>query len=359
MKNSQQSTDRPLQPDADDSAHAEFWSTSRSRSWLWPAAALIVILVVVVVIGRLGQTPGESLPASSPAPARAVVPERSLTIVANPGASSSSGLPSYRIGIRSDGQRYDDGIPATLDGNQVVRVRDTAGLPIGSTVLVAGWALSQPCMKMGVGSQCPLVLSDAPFLSDATVSLQMSGQAAFNSDHGPRIFQATVQPGDCSAAPTAACGPSLNVGDPLWTGDALTNTGPITPGPLLEVLSVDNLNLDFKPFEESGYCPLNWPYQSYIVSSPSVPRAEWASLPIRLVVVYASADALASDGAANRTAAASMSAFDASNRCVSIPGGVNDAAWVAFDNAMVLTGYDDAGIRVQIRDILEQLASAS
>src|SRR5689334_13495486 len=121
MKNSQQSADPPLQPDTDDDSHAEFGTTSRSRSWLWPAAALVVILVVVVVIGRLGQTPGESLPASSPVPPRAVVPERSLTIVANPGASSSSGLPSYRIGIRSDGQRYDDGIPANLDGNQVVR----------------------------------------------------------------------------------------------------------------------------------------------------------------------------------------------------------------------------------------------
>jgi len=359
MMNSQQSADPPLQPDSDDDSHSEFGTTSRSRSWLWPAAALVVILVVVVVIGRLGQTPGESLPASSPAPPRAVVPQRSLTIVANPGASSSSGLPSYRIGIRSDGQRYDDGIPATLDGDQVVRVRDAAALPTGSTVLVAGWAQSQPCMNMGLGSQCPLVLSDAPFVSDATVSLQMSGQAAYDSNEGPSIFQATVQASDCSAGSTGVCLPELNVGDALWTGDAETNTGPIASGRLLAVLSADNFQLDFKPFEESGYCPLNWPFQSYIVSSPTVPRAEWPSLPIRLVVVYSSPDALASDGAANRTAAASMSAFDASNRCVSIPGGVNDAAWVAFDNAMVLTGYDYPGIRVQVHDVLEQLASAS
>ena len=40
------------------------------------------------------------------------------------------------------------------------------------------------------------------------------------------------------------------------------------------------------------------------------------------------------------------------------PVGVNNAAWVAFDNAMVLTGYDDPGIRVQIRDVLEQAAAA-
>ena len=147
MKNSQQTTDPPLPPDVEDSPHAGFGSTSRSRSWLWPAAALIVVLVIAVAIGRLGQTPGESLPVDLPVPPppRAFVPDRSLTPVANPGGAATSSVPGYRIGIRSDGDRYDDGIPAVLNGDQVVRVRDAATLPSGSTVLVAGWAQRSLC----------------------------------------------------------------------------------------------------------------------------------------------------------------------------------------------------------------------
>jgi hypothetical protein len=360
MTSSKSPPDHPPATDADgDESHAQFGSTGRSRSWLWPAAGFVAILLAVVVIGRLGQTPTEVVP-PEPTAVRpvAVVPERSLTFVASPGRSTAAGLPAYRIGIRSDGQRYDDGIPAVLNGNQVVRVRDAAALPVGSTALVGGWAQTSACMNLGLGSKCPLVLSDAPFLSDATVTLPLTGQAAFVDEQGAQIYQATVQAGDCSTGVAADCLPELNVGDPLWSGDASTNAGPIMPGRLLGDLFVRNLNLDFKPFEESGYCPLNWPYQSYVVSSPTVPRAEWSGLPIRLVVLYSSPQALDSEGTSNRNAAASMTAFDASNRCVSIPGGVNDAAWVVLDNAMVLTGFDDPGIRTQIRDVLEEAASA-
>lgn len=341
-------------------SHAEFGSTGRSRTWLWPAAAFVAILLAVVVVGRLGQTPGESIP-PDPTPLHpvAVVPERSLSTVTSPGRSTAAGLPAYRIGIRSDGERYDDGIPARLNGNQVVRVRDAATLPTGSTVLVGGWSQTGGCMNLGLQSKCPVVLSDAPFLSDASVSLQLTGQAAFGDEQGAQIYQATVQAGDCSTGTSGGCLPELNVGEAIWSGDAATNTGPIKPGTLLAELSTDNLNLDFKPFEESGYCPLDWPYQSYAVSSPTLPRAEWASLPIRLVVLYSTPQALDSDGTTNRNRAASMTAFDASNRCVSIPGGVNDAAWVVLDNAMVLTGFDDPGIRTQIRDVLDKVASAN
>ena len=131
---------------------------------------------------------------------------------------------------------------------------------------------------------------------------------------------------------------------------------PVGPGVLLADLSAKFPNLQFKAFEESGYCPVTWPFQSYVVSSPDVPRAMWVSLPVRLIVIYPTDEALATDGVANRAAAANMSAFDASNRCVSIPGGVNDNAWVVRDNAMVLTAIDDPGTRTAVRTLLSALA---
>lgn len=352
MTRSQRPTDHPPTPEVDTEPHSDFGSTPRARSWLWPVAGVIVVLVAVVVVGKLGPTPGETLPEPSARPAAQMfVPGRSLTPVAHPGASSSS-LPGYRIGIRSGDERYDDGIPASLDGNQVVRVRDAASLPVGSTVLVGGWVQRPSCTAPS--SACPATLSDGPFQSSRTITVSLVGQAAFEDAHNARIYLASVQDDlSCTYSVAETCLPELSVGEALWSGDGATTTAPFTPAAVLGDVAERFPELEFKPFEESSYCPLMWPYQAYIATSPTVPRAMWTGLPIRLVVVYPSPEERIADGNVNRVAAAGMSAFDASNRCVSIPGGLNDRTWVVRDNVMVLTGLDSPEVRTQLEAILD------
>ncbi len=256
------------------------------------------------------------------------------------------------MGIRVEGDRYNDGIPAVLDGDPVVRVRDTILLPEGSVVLVGGWTHRTICTGGVTGpGVCPLTLSDVPFGSTRVDALALVGKAVFEFVEGPRVFQATIQ-GDSNCDPDS-CLPRLSVGDALWTGDSSTSTSPIDAAAALAELSAQFPKLDFTPFEEATSCPVRWPIQSYVVSVPDVPRAQWPGLPIRLVMLYPSVDDLTADSPASRSASAAITPFDASNRCVSIPGGVDDSAWVVRDNAMVLLGPDDPGVRAQVTHALD------
>ena len=212
--------DVPLASTTGDGEPATLAGTPRSRSWLWPTAGLIAILLVVVAVGKLGQTPTD--PAATPlAPApvsqRPAVPDRSLTVVERPVSSSAVGLIGRPIGIRSDGTRYVDGIPAVLDGNPVVRVRDAAALPAGSVVLVGGWSRRSSCATAAGAAPCPAELSDVPVANPNVAALTLSGEAAFDFTEGPRIFLASVQ-GD----PV-----QLDVGESLWTGDDQTAAAPL------------------------------------------------------------------------------------------------------------------------------------
>jgi hypothetical protein len=346
-----------------DPADTPVTRTYRSRSWLVPALALVVVLVTVVAVGRLGQT--NSPPLAVPSPAAQVDatlpligPGRSLTVVTHP-IAGSAGPFGTSVAIRSEGDRYDDGIPALIDGNQVVRVADAAALPAGAAVLVGGWAQGPHCQP-GATEQgaCPTLLSDLPFTSPRVAALELSGQADFDYRPGPRIYLASIQsdPG-CTLSAGDVCLPQLTVGAPLWTGDGPTSAAPFAPVPLISDLAAQFPKLNFRPFEETSYCPVNWPIQSYVASDPDIPRAQWSDFPIRIVVIYPTAAALAADGPASRAAAAALSGFDASNRCVSIPGGVDDKAWVVRDNVMILLGQEDAGLRAQVEAALDQVAT--
>jgi hypothetical protein len=66
------------------------------------------------------------------------------------------------------------------------------------------------------------------------------------------------------------------------------------------------------------------------------------------VAVFPTSDALALAAPDLRSALATLTPFDASNRCVSVPGGVDDSTWVVRDNAMVLIGPDDPAVRTQV-----------
>jgi hypothetical protein len=71
-------------------------------------------------------------------------------------------------------------------------------------------------------------------------------------------------------------------------------------------------------------------------------------LEIRLVVLFPSEGERVAVENGLRAAAARMTPFDASNRCVAIPQGVDDAAWVVRDNAMILLGPAQQATRAQV-----------
>lgn len=52
-----------------------------------------------------------------------------------------------------------------------------------------------------------------------------------------------------------------------------------------------------------------------------------------------------------------MTSFEASHRCVAIPQGVDDTAWVVRDNAMVLMGPDDPPVRAAVNFALDDVES--
>ncbi len=317
-----------------------------------PTLALIGILVAVVALGKFGQTPGE---VATPIASRAPVPSvrragaaATLSVLHRPVYNTAANLIGLPVGIRSDSDTYDDGIPAVWEGEPVLRARDAAALPNGSVALVAGWTRRTGCSGEE-GGQCSALLSDVPFHSPRTAALVLGGAADYDYREGPRIYRASVQldPG-CTFSAFDACLPMLDVGSALWEGDEQTATGPVSADALLEALAMRFPALDFRAFEEASSCPVTWPMQSYLASRADVPRALSPSLPIRLVVVYPDVSELLSASFDLRTSAAAMTPFDASNRCVSIPGGVDNAAWVVRDNAMILLGPDDAAVRATV-----------
>lgn len=347
--------DSPPAGDPDDATPAQLERTARSRSWLWSAAAVVGVLIVVVAIGRIGQT-ATGLPVSTSrvtnhSTRAPVAPDRSLTLVRRPVGPSSPSQIGPRVGIRFEGDRFVDGIPAVLDGEPVVRVRDAIVLPEGSAVLVGGWTRRRDCAGGIAGTGvCPAALSDLPFRSQRAAELDLVGQASFESAEGPRVFRATVQ--SDSNCGDDACLPQLSVGDALWSGDSLTTTSPIQTAIALEGLETRFPTLDFAPFEEASSCPVRWPFQSYLVSTAETLSAELPGLPIRLVVLYPSVADLADESPAARNGAAGLTRFDAANRCVSLSSGVDESEWVVLDNAMVLLGADDPGVLAEVNEAL-------
>lgn len=334
--------------------------TTRSRSWLVPTMAVVVVLVTVVVVGRLGQvsTPPGATPAPSAAAFRPTVrpvgPRASLTVVRRPVYPSAAGLIGAPIGIQFEGERYDDGVPAVFEGDPVIRVRDAATLAVGYVALVGGWARRAPCPSGEGANPCLALLSDVPFGSPRVAELALGGQAAFDYRSGPRVFRATVQADpSCTFSAFDACLPRLIVGRPLWEGDEQTSTAPLAVPALLGDLASRFPTLDFQPFEEATSCPVVWPVQSYLVSQRDVSRAESPSLPVHLVVVFPGPDDLAAQAPAMRQAAARMTSFEASNRCVAVPGGIDDDGSLVRDNVMVLLGSADDDVRAQVNAALD------
>jgi hypothetical protein len=262
------------------------------------------------------------------------------------------------IRVRRGTARFTDGIPAFVDGNPVYRVREAATLPVGSRVLVGGWETHVSCQAPSDG-RCAAVLSDVPFRSPRAAALAFAEVGPFEELYGAGVIRATIEPDpNCTVPLPGSCPPRLSDPETVWSASSDGNmaAAPVDTSALIAGLARRFPALDFAPFDEASSCPAWWPLQSFLVSAPDVPRAESPGLPIRLVVVFPTAEALQLATPDLRRALAKLTPFEASNRCVSVPGGVDDSTWVVNENAMVLIGPDDRLVRAQVVDALREAA---
>lgn len=343
--------------------------TSRSRAWLLPALGVAIVLGGVVYLGRSAMdtvTPAHTLAptqlpppviafgpgprASSPAapddhpqPTPSVLP--GLGIVGAPGESAP-------FGARSAGQRYIDGLPTSFDGSPVNRVAEALRMSVGSSAFVAGWYHSTECQQGEI--VCPIsTISDDPAGSPRGASMIVTGTQFWLGGTGPRILQGTItQPSTCTFGDNLACSVWLDLDSIQWAGDEQTAADPTSTIGALSSLSQTFPDVDFRPFLEATSCPVAWPSQTYLASAANVPRAESTSLPVRLVMLFPStADRIAGERQI-RSAAESLSSFDAANRCVGLSEGVSPDSWLARKNVLILLGDNDAAANSQVRTAL-------
>jgi hypothetical protein len=249
---------------------------------------------------------------------------------------------------RVGGLRYVDGLPTSYNGQPAVRVEDALKLPAGQSLLVAGWYSSQLCEPDSM--YClEATLSDNPAGSAADASMMVTGTQFWSGDTGPRILEGTTTR-VCSRPNDPACAIRLDVADTVWMGDPLTDADPLSTVSLLKAFSGGLFTgIEFKPFEESTSCPLQWPSQAYRATSPAVSRADLGSLPVDLVVIFPdTVDRIDGQGPIEQ-AAQNISTSDAALRCVGIAQPVGPESWVARDNVLILLGDDSSDVTQQVR----------
>lgn len=166
--------------------------------------------------------------------------------------------------------RSPDGIPLRLDGRPVLRgeaALDSARLQVdASSFLVGGWVTYYPG-----GRLCPIVPEEeagswtrdcgpARFTDVAgTVDQELTGAITFHFAleglrTGPVIAEVHVNDPravECRAA-RAACDAMMVVEQTIWTGDAATAPGPLTPARIAEVLAAAQGSRDMRAWEEGS-----------------------------------------------------------------------------------------------------------
>ena len=354
MRNQRESPDNEPRSAADGPLLAPLTRTSPSRTWLWPAVAVAVVLGVVVGVGRLGMTQ-EATPSLAPAPTLVAAVNLPSTLpvtgptqvpvpVTTPAPAAKPLLPLIgpAIAERWNQQRFVDGIPTSIAHTPVLRVRDAAALPMGTIALVGGWYYGPDCHGVFRPGPCPSsTISDVPSGSPRIASLALDSHA---TGSGARVFRAQTEIDPGCVFSSGGCLPRLHVIDNLWSGDEATITAPIGAQSLLGALAIGFPSLDFQSFLEATSCPVPWPVQTYLVSVSSQPRAGAPELDVRLVLLFDSTAQRRSAAQGIKDAAQALSSFDASNRCVSIPGGVGPGGWVARGNALILLGSTEPGV---------------
>jgi hypothetical protein len=355
VRNERESPDREPRAVPDGPLLAPLARTSPTRSWLWPAVALTVVLGVVIGVGRLGMAQ-DAAPSSAPAPTLAAavnlpnaslvtVPRESPAQVATPAPAAEPAMPRIGppIAERRNGQRFVDGIPTSIAQTPVLRVRDVAALPLGTIALVGGWYYGPDCHTVFRPGPCPAsTISDVPSGSPRIASLALDSHA---TGSGARVFRAQTEIDPGCLFSSHGCLPRLHVIDNLWSGDEGTTTAPIAAQSLLGGLALGFPSLDFQSFLEATSCPVPWPVQTYLGSISNQPRASAPFLDVRLVLLFDSTAERKSAAQGIKDSAQALTSFDASNRCVSIPGGVGPGGWLARDNVLILLGSNDPGVR--------------
>lgn len=237
-----------------------------------------------------------------------------------------SDLPSV---TRDGGARYLDGIPATFRGNQVARVSSVAGLPIGTTLLVAGWYRPLDCSSVLDGFWCwPAGLFDLPAGSSRTDAVALD--VTLGKVPGPRIVSATVSPNtNCMLDGGSYCPHTLAIKRVMWTGDSATLTAPVGPIALLTELNARFSYVDFMPLAVDADCRSDLPGQAY-AASPIVGVGPETGLPLpaSIVLVFRSS-------AARRDFRPAVLAA-----CPAIFGplaAIPDATWIGRRNVMLLS----------------------
>ena len=326
-----------------------------SSGWRVPALAIVVALIALVGVARLGMV---EQPAVAPATTSATMPAASVgATLAAPSATESVlaviQTPSdLEFAYSPWPDRYADGIPRAIDGQEVVRLnraiaRATAEAGQSEHFLIGGWfsgtgATTSGCSPQGYEPWCRQGgLADKPTLFERD-GVEVVGMPAMGP--GPVVIATTVK-ADCHPVSRWTlrrdCQYELRAEQVLWQGDGLTSAEPIAVGPLLSAIG-DFVYFDPQPFHARPGCQ-SVPPQSYAVDYGEV----------RVVAIFATtADRLAQEAAIEQLAGA-----DRSPGCAKLPLSDDSTRWLSVANVMVrLTDYGGGAAPV-VRDLLEALSA--
>ena len=209
-----------------------------SRSIAAPAAgAILVTILVVAGISRLPSLTGPATePTGSAVPtASAIAPEPTPTGSPEPGPSIDS--------------RYDDGIPAFIDGERVVRPStiDRLGPADDRPFLLGGWLFDYK----GIVLSCAIMIDPIPFgprcmspyMTDVPI-LAFAGRVVLEdwtvrTGGGPVVFRVhrhDPRSADCIPERREACEDTAVYEATVWAGDDMTAADPLTPTEVVTAL---------------------------------------------------------------------------------------------------------------------------
>ena len=251
-------TDRPLNSDAALRADLEAWfqgevrqaAADLRRASLRPARARVVpargvpgsaiagLLVVILVLAGISRLPAFSGPAAEPTGEGASPTASPMESSATPPEPTESS-PSTSAPPVSIGDRFDDGIPATIDGERVVRTGSLEQLGPGDdrSFLLGGWVfdfrdITPSCAlridPVAFGPRCM-----SPYLSDLPTRIPsvFIERWPYLIGGGPvvlRVHRHDAEAATCTPARRQACELTAVVEDVLWNGDDVTAAAPFS-----------------------------------------------------------------------------------------------------------------------------------
>jgi hypothetical protein len=335
-----------------------------------PAAG--AILVVVLVIAGITRLPSLAGPATEPTgsaapPASFTAPEPVFTNSPDPGASID--------------RRYPDGIPASIDGERVVRPStiDQLGPNDDRSFLLGGWSFDfahiTPSCGLRLGTAPPFGLRCGnPFLTDDPLGrgitpVFLDGWTP-SIGVGPVIVRAhrhDEMAATCLPEARKVCEAIAFIEAVVWTGDVVTATAPMTPIEAFARLNAVDPDMDHAFLTAVGRIPqstaLSVPPSESLEPLPTgvhfgggfpppcelpLPTMSWSVFGARIshVAVFPST--------------AARETLDRTQHCLVV---INADAlfvmtWVRVDNVMVAVNVNPGG-RTQVEaDLIDDIQAA-